>query len=185
MGYTIYWEPIYPVSQAVWDAFEHRALSLIKRKRTGKVETENTYVRPVQKNVLRFQGAEGESHETFYVTKDADEERPNFGSCKTARKPYTTDVFICLILMFDLGMIKGFHSDDMNEQYPEALEYVKKHYALKRSYAKLEKMGRYENSNNNPIKSASPLSQRPRKHTYKKAQKAEKKVKKARRTRRS
>jgi hypothetical protein len=169
MGYTIYWEPIYPVSQAVWNTFEHRALILITHKRTGKVETE--------KNVLSFEGAEGENHETFYVSKEP-EGGANF--CKTARMPYTTDVFICLILMFDLGMIKGFHSDDMNEQYPEALEYVKKHYALKRSYAKLEKMGRYEHSNNNPIKSVSPLSQRPRKHTYKK--KAEKKERKAKKT---
>jgi hypothetical protein len=175
MGYTIYWEPIYPVSQAVWNTFEHRALSLIKRKRTGKVDTE--------KNVLSFAGSPEESHETFYVSKEPTEDGSSF--CKTARKAYTSDVFICLILMFDLGMIKGFHSDDMNEQYPEALEYVKKHYALKRSYAKLEKMGRYEHSNNNPIKSVSPLSQRPRKHTYKKAQKAEKKEKKAKKTRRS
>jgi len=176
MGYTIYWEPIYPVSQEVWNTFEHRALGLIKRKRTGKVETDNKYVRPVQKNVLRFQGTEDEGHETFYVSKDADEERRDFGFCKTARKPYTTDVFICLILMFDLGMIKGFRSDDMKEQYPEALEYVKKHYALKRSYAKLKVMG---NNRNTPVKSPSPLSQRPRKHTYKK------KATKAKKTRRS
>lgn len=179
MGYTIYWTLIHPVSQAVWDTFEHRALSLIKRKRTGPVETVNKYVRPVQKNILKFEGVGEERHETFYVSKDPDEYKPGFGFCKTARKPYTTDVFICLILMFDLGMIKGFRSDDMNEQYPEALEYVKKHYALKRSYAKLKNMGRYENSGNEPIKSASPLSQRPRKHTYKKA---EKKAKKTRRS---
>jgi hypothetical protein len=78
--------------------------------------------------------------------------------------------------MFDLGMIKGFSSDDMQEQYPEALEYVKKHYALKRSYAKLKIMG---NNRNTPVKSPSPLSQRPRKHTYKK------KATKAKKTRRS
>jgi hypothetical protein len=170
MGYTIYWEPIYPVSQAVWNTFEHRALGLIKRKRTGKVETE--------KNVLSFAGSPEENHETFYVSKEPREGSYNF--CKTARKAYTSDVFICLILMFDLGMIKGFNSDDMNEQYPEALEYVKKHYALKRSYAKLKVMGIYQNNRNTPVKSPSPLSQRPRKHTYKK--KAKKAAKKTRRS---
>jgi hypothetical protein len=77
-------------------------------------------------------------------------------------------------------MIKGFNSDDMNEQYPEALEYVKKHYALKRSYAKLKVMGIYQNNRNTPVKSPSPLSQRPRKHTYKK--KAKKAAKKTRRS---
>jgi hypothetical protein len=167
MGYTIYWEPIYPVSQAVWNTFEHRALSLIKRKRTGKVDTE--------KNVLSFAGSPEESHETFYVSKEPTEDGSS-SFCKTARKAYTTDVFICLILMFDLGMVKGFNSDDMNEQYPEALEYVKQHYALKRSYAKLKVMG---NNRNTPVKSPSPLSQRPRKHTYKK------KAPKAKKTRRS
>lgn len=174
MGYTIYWEQIHPVSQEVWNTFEHRALGLIKRRRTGPVET--------GKNVLSFEGTPEESHETFYVTKEPREIQGGLGFCKTARKAYTTDVFICLILMFDLGMLKSFQSDDMSEQYPEALKYVKEHYALKRSYAKLKNMGRYENSNNNPIKSASPLSQRPRKHTYK-AKKAKKA--KAKKTRRS
>jgi hypothetical protein len=173
MGYTIYWEPIYPVSQAVWNTFEHRALGLIKRKRTGKVDTE--------KNVLSFAGSPEESHETFYVSKEPREDGTSF--CKTARKPYTSDVFICLILMFDLGLVKGFSSDDMYEQYPEALEYVKQHYALKRSYEKLKVMGIYQNNRNTPVKSPSALSQRPRKHTYKKkAKKAEKKAKKTRRS---
>lgn len=69
--------------------------------------------------------------------------------------------------MFDLGMIRSFSSDDMNEQYPEALKYVKTHYALKRSYEKLKNMGHYENNDGKSIKSASPLSQRPRKQTVK------------------
>lgn len=147
MGYSIYWDQVLPVSQAVWDTFIERALRLINRRRTGKVDLENKWADPPQINIIKFEGAEGQSHETFYMAKDPvkrqwqEESEVGWGSCKTARNPYTTDVFICLILMFDLGMLKWFRSDDMNEQYPEALKFVKKHYALKRSYVKLKKMG--------------------------------------------
>jgi len=175
MGFSIYWNQL-PVSQAVWDTFVHRALKLVKRRRTGTIMLENKYAQPTQKNVLSFKGSEGESHETFYVSKDfkhyADRNMDGFGSCKTARKPYTMDVYICLILMFDLGMIRSFSSDDMNEQYPEALKYVKTHYALNRSYEKLKNMGLYEDDDGKSVKTASPLSQRPRKQTAKKAKKA-------------
>jgi hypothetical protein len=71
------------------------------------------------------------------------------------------DVYVCLILMFDLGMLKRINSDDMNYMYPEALAYVKEHYALKRSYDKLVKMGQHNNDDDE--KPISPVSQRPRK----------------------
>ena len=169
MGYTIYWKQVSPVSQAVWDTFVHRALHLVKRRRTGEIRLENTYARPVQKNVFRFEGApEEERGETFYVAKELDNKGYSF--CKTNRYPYTTDVFICLILMFDLGMLKGFSSDDMNEQYPEALAYVKENYALKRSYERLRVMGRHDDDENNtPAESPAALSQRPRKQRTRKA----------------
>ena len=98
-----------------------------------------------------FSGSpEGESRDTFYVQKDEDPERANgFGFCGTGRHPYTTDVFICLILMYDLGMLSRFSSDDMHEQYPEALDYVSQNFALKDSLDSLERMGVEENNNNN------------------------------------
>lgn len=179
MGFTIYWNQIHPVSQEVWNTFVHRALHLVKRRRTGPIKLE--------KNILSFEGNTEESHETFYVSKDSERDlgsNTGFGFCKTARKPYTFDVYVCLILMFDLGMLKGFRSDDMNEQYPEALKYVKQNYALKRSYDKLKIMGIYENSENKPLPSPSPVSQRPRKQTYKKKTKTTK-PKAAKRSRRS
>ena len=149
MGFTIYWYQNYPVSQPVWDTFVSRALRLIKRSRTGQVELENRVTR--QKNVLMFSGSpEAESGGTFYVQKDEDPERANgFGFCGTRRHPYTTDVFICLILMYDLGMLSRFSSDDMREQYPEALDYVSQNLALKNSLDSLERMGADENNNNN------------------------------------
>jgi len=164
MGYSIYWQQILPVSQAIWDTFIERAMHLIKRSRTGKVDLENKRANPPQTNVIQFEGAEGQSHETFYIVKDPvkepwqEDSTVGWGSCKTNRKPYTTDVFICLILMFDLGMLKGFSADDMNEQYPEALEYVKRHYALKRSYEKLMKMANNEDEEGTPV---SPVPQQP------------------------
>lgn len=112
-----------------------------------------------------FEGAPEEARsETFMVGKEISEyAHSNRGFCKTNRYPYTTDVFICLILMYDLGMLERFSADDMNEQYPEALEYVKSHYALKNSYEKLKRMGEYEDEDGNPIKTASPPKQKPRK----------------------
>lgn len=40
MGFAVYWTNIFPVSQAVWDTFVHRALKLVKRRRTGKIRLE-------------------------------------------------------------------------------------------------------------------------------------------------
>ena len=149
MGFTIYWYQNYPVSQPVWDTFVSRALRLIKRSRTGEVQLENRATR--QKNVLTFSGSpEAESGGAFYVQKDEDPERENgFGFCGTGRHPYTTDVFICLILMYDLGMLSRFSSVDMHEKYPEALDYVSQNLALKNSLDSLERMGVDENNNNN------------------------------------
>ena len=155
-------------------------MRLIKRKRTGRVELENKYANPPL-NVLQFSGLKG--GEPFTIDK---ENHPDVhGFCKTDRDPYTTDVFICLILMFDLGMLERFDSDDMNEQYPEALEYVNKHYALKRSYEKLKNMGQYADSQNEPIKTPSALSQRPRKQRTKKAAAPKKQASRKQRTKKA
>ena len=167
MGFAVYWTNIFPVSQAVWDTFVHRALKLVKRRRTGKIDLElQNYGREKKtQNVLTFEGApEDMRGESFMVSKEISEHaHSDMGFCKTNRHPYTTDVFICLILMYDLGMLRSFSADDMDEQYPEALEYVKSHYALKNSYEKLKRMGIYENNEGNPIKTASPPKQKPRK----------------------
>jgi hypothetical protein len=156
MGYAIYWKQIRPVSQDLWDTFVQRALKLVKRRRTGTIELENRYSN--QKNVLYFRGAP-ESGEAFYVSKDKDPHAQEGSFCKTNRLPYTMDVYICLILMFDMGMIEEISSDDMRVMFPEALAYVKEHYALKQSYAKLEKMGNRYNNNNNDDEPISPVKQ--------------------------
>jgi hypothetical protein len=67
--------------------------------------------------------------------------------------------------MYDLGMLRRFHSDDMNEQYPEALAYVKSHYALKNSYEKLQTMGQWENNMGEPLPTPSVPKGRARKYT--------------------
>ena len=155
MGYAIYWTQIHPVSQELWDTFVQRALKLVKRRRTGTIDLENRYSKG--KNVLYFRGTP-ESGDTFYVSKDKDPHAQEGSFCKTNRLPYTMDVYICLILMFDMGMIEEIRSDDMHVMFPEALAYVKEHYALKQSYAKLEKMGNTNNNNNNDDeKSISPV----------------------------
>ena len=119
MTYTIYWEQIRPVDDAVWDTFVKRALRLIKRRRTGEVEFQTAN----RKDVFQFKGAEGHSYYTFSVCKN--KLRDEMGNCSTNSEPYTMDVFVCLILMFDMGMVKGISSTDMKLMYPEALAYVK------------------------------------------------------------
>ena len=60
----------------------------------------------------------------------------------------------------------------MNFMYPEALAYVKKNYALKHSYEKLENMGYEPNNNEEERKTASPpkmKERKPRKKTVKSA----------------
>jgi len=169
MGYTIYWEPIHPVSQGVWDTFVRRALHLIKKRRTGPVKLENYYyespqnrVRKIVKNVFMFSGTEEEGSESFTVSKDKNV-FSEYTWVKTNRHPYTFDVYVCLILMYDLGLLRRFSSDDMNFAYDEALAYVKKNFALKHSYAKLEHMGYESNNNDEERKTASPPKMKERK----------------------
>ena len=178
MGFSVYWEPIHPVSQSVWDTFIRRALHLIKKRRTGKVQLEtklwepDNYMKTIKvKNVFLFSGTEEEGGETFTVCKDAIK-LSEYTWVKTNRNPYTFDVYVCLILMYDLGMLRRISSDDMNFMYPEALAYVKKNYALKHSYEKLENMGYEPNNNEEERKTASPpkmKERKPRKKTVKSA----------------
>jgi hypothetical protein len=181
MGYTIHWEPIHPISQGVWDTFIRRALHLIKKRRTGKVQLETkmwdpkNYMKNIKvKNILMFSGTKEEGSETFTVCKDPNE-LSEYTWVKTNRNPYTFDVYVCLILMYDLGLLRRFSSDDMNFMYPEALAYVKKNFALKDSYEKLENMGYEPNNDEEERKTASPpkmKERKPRKKTVKSARRA-------------
>lgn len=147
---AIYWQQV-PVVQEVWDTFVKRALELVKRTRTGKIDLvlENPTFR---KNVFAFSGKISPSQQ-FYVSKDIELDQRKGGDigwnyCETNNKPYTTDILICLILMYDLGMLKWFSAgDDNHETYQGALEDVKKKYALKNSYAKLVRIGNGDDVN--------------------------------------
>jgi hypothetical protein len=178
MGFTVYWEPIHPVSQGVWDTFVRRALHLIKKRRTGKVQLDTklwdpkNYTKNIKvKNVFLFSGTEEEGGETFTVCKD-ESELSKYTWVKTNRNPYTFDVYVCLILMYDLGMLRWFGSDDeLGQFYPKALAYVKKNFALKHSYEKLERMSEWEDEHG-VHKTPSPVKmkeRKPRKKTVKSA----------------
>lgn len=156
MGFSIYWYVKYPISKETWDQFTTSALKLINKTRTGPVTMRNvTYKGEVQEDILRFDGAEPDSHETFYVSRinyNEEQERrlginPGFGSCKTARKGYTKDVYICLIIMFEMGMLNRLSSDDMQFMFPQALEYVNQKMPLQR-YDELLRFIDGENNNN-------------------------------------
>lgn len=140
---AIYWQQV-PVVQEVWDTFVKRALQLVKKTRTGKIDLE--LEKPTfRKNVFAFSGKSSPSQQ-FYVSKDIelDQKKGDIGwnYCETNNEPYTTDIFICLILMYDLGMLQWFSvGDEDHDTYQGALEDVQKKYALKNSYAKLVRIG--------------------------------------------
>lgn len=157
MGFTIYWYVKYPISKETWAQFTSSALKLINKTRTGPVTMRDvTYTGEVKEDIFRFEGAEHDGHETFYVSRinyNEDQERrwgttPGFGSCKTARKGYTKDVYMCLIIMFELGMLSRINSDDMQFMFPQALEHVNQRMPLQR-YDELLRLMNDENNNNN------------------------------------
>jgi len=180
MGFSVHWDPIRPVSQSVWDTFVRRALHLIKKRRTGKVQLEtklwdpDNYTKNIKvNNVLMFSGTETEGGETFTACKD-EGALSKYTWVKTNGRPYTFDVYVCLILMYDLGMLRWFGSDDelgIGGDYPGALAYVKENFALKHSYEKLERMGEWEDEHG-VHKTPSPVKmkeRKPRKKTVKNA----------------
>jgi len=96
MGYTHYWRPlkgIEPTTFARLSKEAARVASIVKSEALagaglGK-DPEFT------SEVIRFNGKDGEGHETFLLTADPSE----FNFCKTAQKPYDIVVVAILCLL--------------------------------------------------------------------------------------
>ncbi len=99
MGYTHYWDVPETIKQEQWDAFTNRAVQIIQASQDLGIllvwESDVVYRVPeVTDRRIRFNGAQGDGHETFFIDRIDDK---GFNFCKTARKPYDAPVVACLI----------------------------------------------------------------------------------------
>jgi hypothetical protein len=99
MGYTHYYErdntKVLP--QADWHKVQKATNQIVKKAKAEGTDLRFEYDDPrgpyIDGDIIRFNGAGDEGHETFLV--NCDEEGFNF--CKTAYKPY--DLYVCLTLL--------------------------------------------------------------------------------------
>jgi hypothetical protein len=113
MGFTIYWSQI-PGSEERFKAFAQKAMSLITQGVTYEY-TQNAFT--------IF--ADDRTSEDFYVKRSNE----GFHYCRTDRKPYTSDILMCLILMVEHGLAKNVMSDG-DQGYMETLKKVNAKFPL-------------------------------------------------------
>ena len=70
-------------------------------------------------NLVRFNGIEGDGHETFYINSGFED---GFNFCKTARKDYDTAVCECLLILKHF-LNAGVSSDGFSSYQPEVKPY--------------------------------------------------------------
>ena len=96
MGYTHYWSNDRSFTAAEWREVQKVARKVIKTAKAQGIalqfESDNSRPPFVGHDVIRFNGPGDDGHETFYLTRTADE----FSFCKTARKPYDAAVVAIL-----------------------------------------------------------------------------------------
>lgn len=104
MGYTHYWNfTTFPNEIENGAEKFKNAISLFKeRVKKVNVELGNGMSEVGSKPIITdtmivFNGIGENSHETFYISMDYDEEEARFSFCKTARKPY--DKAVCIALL--------------------------------------------------------------------------------------
>jgi len=100
MGYTHHWNNSRPIDDSEWEAITTRARQILRvaQDDLGIALSEEYDVNRmpiVSEKEIRFNGYADEGHETFMITRDADD----YSFCKTARKPYDVVVVAMLQLM--------------------------------------------------------------------------------------
>lgn len=130
MGFTIYWDAV-SVDHATFNKFVKRALNVIRKRQLIGLEH----------NAEMFQfDPKDRSGESFVLMRNPE----GFQGCKTGRNEYTQEVWACLILAYEYGLVTNISSDDMGEGYLKTLEIVKGKYKL-RKYNELVKFANDEN----------------------------------------
>src|ERR1035441_310136 len=98
MGYTHYWRTATSGIPATrWDRICQDVRRLFRNLPEGvKIAWEDDQPKKcpeVSKDLIRFNGVNGEGYETFYIERMGEK----FAFCKTARQPY--DIVVCGVLI--------------------------------------------------------------------------------------
>jgi hypothetical protein len=95
MGYTHYWKfKQQPSAQKFAEFVEGVKHITATADEAGIALSEEVY----KPSHVSFNGVGAEAHETFYIELPVDDERYDYGFCKTAEKPYDMVVTASLIL---------------------------------------------------------------------------------------
>ena len=123
MGYTHYWSNSRPFTDTEWALIAEKSRQILghAQDRLGIAISEEYDINriPVVTNEeIRFNGYADEGHETFYLTRKADD----FSFCKTARKPY--DAAVVAILQCAAVYADGFdwRSDGTREEHADGIK---------------------------------------------------------------
>jgi hypothetical protein len=129
MGYTHYWYRKPKLDANNWDAFLLDVDKLIRNSGiTVQYEADDAKPPEVSAQLVRFNGVDGDGHETFYIEREAtgrDRDGQVFAFCKTAQKPY--DPLVCAVLVAakkHFGADFKVSSDGDQTDWEEGLDLV-------------------------------------------------------------
>ncbi|MFV2091156.1 MAG: hypothetical protein ACC642_10885 [Pseudomonadales bacterium] len=120
MGYTHRWAKTRPIDDSEWDAITTvtRKILTIAQENRGIALSEEYDINSIpviNDEEIRFNGYADEGHETFCLSREADE----FTFCKTANKPY--DQVVVAILQACAVYCSGFTwASDGDRRYDHA-----------------------------------------------------------------
>lgn len=135
MGYTHYFPNKKRVTREVWaevtNAFTKAFNSFPKTTPSGEslvlqYEYDENSPVVIDKEMIRFNGAGDDGHETFLLPRVVKKVEPRFLFCKTNRKPY--DFAVCSALILADRFAPGCYeisSDGEAEDWMPALEYLR------------------------------------------------------------
>jgi hypothetical protein len=119
MGYTHYWDnPGFTDEQ--WKAARlHAAKILPASSIPVQFEYDDDQLPLFNDNLIRFNGVEGDGHETFYLEKTPSR---SFGFCKTAQKPYDEIVVAMLVMLSEVNLKFTWSSDGDAADHVDGIE---------------------------------------------------------------
>jgi hypothetical protein len=107
MGYTHYWK-VQEVEQSEWDAFIEDLKHVFSVGSYPITYEDDSDLPPrIDENGVRFNGIDGDGHETFIIVN----EDCSFNFCKTAHKPYDLPVCVALTLAKNHGILSDLSTD--------------------------------------------------------------------------
>lgn len=123
MGYTHYWTKSSPISDSEWEAILPRAREILTHAQDQlgialSEEYDINRIPVVTDTEIRFNGYADEGHETFMITREADD----FSFCKTARKPYDAVVVAMLQLLGVYATGFEWRSDGNREEHADGIK---------------------------------------------------------------